>query len=536
MPEKRPRILWLLNHKTLMSFEVSTLMQLGYEVLVPKIIPKFGFRSATVSFEYDHSLSLPTDDLERLNAFNFYEGEWTPEIERLVNRHFACVFVMPFSKQVTEAVAKFDGQIVLRAFGLDNRQTYHRVLSEMYGAGIVDRLKRLGHRFWFGEGYKELHEVENDWLKKRAIYLPLGLPEAFFLHRQSWRGGNPRVLFVSPNAVSDPYYAAVYSNFKRDFGDIAHTIVGEQDVPVNDPNMLGFVPADDLNKLLQECSALYYHSVEARHVHYSPIEAAIVGLPVVYYKGSLFDRLCPESTMGAASSVVEARSFLNRLLGGDRDFIDAVRLDQRKIADMYDRSALLRVWRDSLENTGLDKAIEDSSRRGTTARSILTFVPVPLRRRWAGNETHFVPMASPAVAKATLGSSLYDGADFSEGDFPEFVYSITGISVAESFGRWSDGEKTTILLRHLLDKEFYLDLSAFGYGRNAGAIVRIKIGNVSRSVSFGADPTNLAPARMHFRLRRPTNRIEIRVPHPMRPPNDNRKVGLGFVRLQAHLI
>ena len=286
-----PRILWLLNHKTLMPFEVPALISLGYEVFVPKVIPKSGFRSGAISYDYDYSLSIPRADLERLNSFNFYEGEWTPQLERLVNRYFSCVFVMPYGKQVTEAAKKFDGQIVFRAFGLDNNRTYLAVLSEMYGVEVMDLLKWLGDRFWFGEGYTELGEVESDWFKRRAVYLPLGLPDQFFSQQNTWRGGNQKVLFVSPNAVTDQYYAAVYSTFKRDFGDIPHVIVGQQDVPVDDLNMLGYVSTDELNALLQECSALYYHSLERRHVHYSPIEAAIIGLPVVYYK-TLFSTDC----------------------------------------------------------------------------------------------------------------------------------------------------------------------------------------------------------------------------------------------------
>ena len=223
-------------------------------------------------------------------------------------------------------------------------------------------------------------------------------------------------------------------------------------------------------------------------------------------------------------------------MNGDREFIDAVRRDQRKIVKKYERSALHRVWRDNIQSSGLERAIVTSSKRSTIARSILTFIPSQIRQKLAENNGYFVPLKSPAIAKSTLGSSIYDGVAFTDEDFPNFVYSISGLSGAEWHGRWSNGDRVIILLRHKLDKKLALELSAFAYGANAGKKVEIRIGGTVKTAIFGTDHTNIVPARMTFSLRRATNRIEIKIPHPTQPPNDIRKVGLGFVRLQAHQI
>jgi hypothetical protein len=52
------RILWIVNHKTLMSGEVPLLRSLGFEVFVPKILPAHdrNLRSAGVTYDYDAAL------------------------------------------------------------------------------------------------------------------------------------------------------------------------------------------------------------------------------------------------------------------------------------------------------------------------------------------------------------------------------------------------------------------------------------------------------------------------------------------------
>jgi hypothetical protein len=152
MFNKHKRILWLLNHRTLMPYECALIRRLGFEVFVPKVLPEAGFRSGSVDYSHDTSLSIPPRVLERLNGFNFYESTWPSEIVALVNRYFGSAFVMPHGRQLGEAVDNFEGQIVLRAFGLLGTQTYGDVLGtrnmfrglDVLEAVLVDVIVRLG--------------------------------------------------------------------------------------------------------------------------------------------------------------------------------------------------------------------------------------------------------------------------------------------------------------------------------------------------------------------------------------------------------
>ena len=77
------RVAWILNHTTLMEFEADLLQRLGCEVFVPKVLPEgLDGRTAAVTREYDKSLSIPADDLEVLNAANFYSRPLSEQAQR----------------------------------------------------------------------------------------------------------------------------------------------------------------------------------------------------------------------------------------------------------------------------------------------------------------------------------------------------------------------------------------------------------------------------------------------------------------------
>ena len=66
----------------------------------------------------------------------------------------------------------FEGVAIWRAYGLDKSITYTGHLQR-FTQGFRT-IERLGSRFWFGEAYAHLHEIEGRYLRERAVYLPLG--------------------------------------------------------------------------------------------------------------------------------------------------------------------------------------------------------------------------------------------------------------------------------------------------------------------------------------------------------------------------
>jgi len=535
---KNKRVLWLLNHKTLMPYEAKLLVELGYEVFTPKVIPRSpSFRSGAVTFEYDSTLTIPLSALKRLNEFNFYETTWPADIVAIMNRYFGTVYVIPHGVQTKEAVRKFEGQIMFRAFGLDNSQTYVNVLEILYGPQILADIAALGDRFRFAQGYDQLVECEPPLISDRAIFLPIGVPSYFWDTENSYTGVDKRILFVCPNCVTNPYYAAIYKKFKEDFGDLPHAIFGAQDVPVDDPHLLGFVTDEELIRLYRDSAVLYYHSTELRHVHYSPIEAAINGMPVIYFGDSLLGRMTPEITMGRCETVAEARLSIDRILGGDAEYTDALRSQQRALAFKFSDEYCRSVWKLSLRESGYETAVVPEPRPAVYWRELKRAILKPLAHglsKLPSKEKEPMPSADQLATADTDDSdqsTIEDGIDFTRARYPSFVRSVTGISAAEPWGRWSDAAKISISFAEPLPKKFRLTIEGCAYGPNVGAATTVKAGNVKRAVSFMASHGSPEQIVIDFSTRKRASMIQINVPHPVIPPNDNRQIGLGFIRL-----
>ncbi len=539
MFEKHKRILWLLNHRTLMPYEAPLIRRLGFEIYIPKVIPKTNFRSAAVDFSFDASLSIPKSALDRLNKFNFYEDAWPSDVVTIVNRYFGAVFIIPHARQVVEAIKNFEGQIVFRAFGLDNGQSYRLVLDNLYGPLALRMLEGIKDRFWFGEGYDNLHECEVPFFAERALYLPIGVPDSFFENANGWTGTERKILFVCPHVVSNPYYVAIYEKFKRDFGDLPHVIVGAQDVPVSDPHVAGFVSDDELKRLYLDCAVLYYHSTETRHVHYSPIEASINGMPIVFYKGSLLDRLSGSSTNGRVSTVVEARALIERILAGEEPLVSELRSDQRQIAYHFSDAYCSETWRRAMEDSGFLAALRPRSKLRLLMQEIKRTLVRPLAHGRTTIHPHRKVIEPPKAhlsareARERFGSSIYEGISFGVPEYPPMVDYVSGVGANEGWGRWSTGEKIVIVLKHRLEGKFRLYVNAVGYEKNAGIPIPVKIGTQVQSLQLMGDLGDGAGAWLHFDLKATSNVIEIGIPFPTMPPMDARSVGVGLVEVRA---
>ena len=543
MLKRNRRILWLLNHKTLMPFEVGLLLELGYEVFTPKVLPPAArFRSAAVDASYDASLSIPAFALRRLNAFDFYESEWPADIVALVNRYFATVFIIPFGKQVPEALTKFEGQILFRAFGLDNTQTYVKALESMYGASIFARIDAVGDRFWFAEGYEQLSECEPPIIARKELFLPIGVPDTFWATANQYNGTDRRILFICPHVVTNSYYAEVYKAFKRDFGDLPHVIVGAQDVETDDPHVAGFVSNEELARLFRECVVNYYHSTERRHVHYSPIEAAINGMPVVYYADSLLGRMTEEVTHGRCADVKQAREAVERILANDVAFIEDVRKDQLSLSYQFSGPYCREVWSRELARSGLLARLEPEAGWRVALREIRRI----FLRPFAHGLSHVAPRALPPMPSyEALGMdepdpvmlrTLDEGVDFREESYPWFVADVSNVSYAEPAGRWTIGPAVVIDFVEPLPRRFRLVVVGAGYERNIGADATILIDRQRQEVgveSYAGDPREMIT---EWKVGRRVRRIEILVPFPTTPPGDNRALGLALESLRIEAL
>lgn len=344
---KKRRVLWLLNHDTLSKFELPLLVELGFEVFTPKNVDSNIIEwSGSVTYEYDKTLSLDQDIIDRLNSINFYRDNIDRETINLINQHFDIALCM-FNIEVIKFLARdFEGNIFIRAFGLDKDRTYYKTLNQFVPESVVNRINQIKNRIWFSQCYENLSEVEKGIFKDNAVYMPLGLPEEFYKITDTWEGREDKILFFCSRINVSPYYKDVYEKFKKDFKGFKYSIAGNQPVEVKDPNVLGFLKREEIDDLFKKYKVMYYHSEEPRHLHYHPLEAMIAGMPVIYMKGGMLESLAKGcSQPGRANSIKEAREKIARILKNDQKYIAEVIKTQQYIMSKFSMEYNLDQWK-----------------------------------------------------------------------------------------------------------------------------------------------------------------------------------------------
>lgn len=378
MNNKHNRILWLINHTTLREFEVPLLLSFNFEVFTPKVFPSDeANRSASIDHQYDKTLTIPPKALAILNKHDFYSRPLTPQIEQILNTYFETVFIAFFPKMMDEFVSKFKGRILLRTFGLASTASYEKVMESEFNAEFHAKLQAISKRFWFAQSYPHLVEVETNLLKKRAVTLPLGLPDSIFSQTNTWRGGENKILFVCPRIASSPtYYGAIYQEFKNGFKGLPYIVAGAQPIQVKDPNVTGFQTREDYNHLLRTCAVMFYHSREPRHLHYHPLEAVVFGMPLIYMRDGMLEQLGGEDQPGACATYLEARDKIRRILNGDAGLIKSILTAQQKLLETFTWEFNRKEWENNFINHVLRKKITNKS---SEIKTIGVFVPVAYR-------------------------------------------------------------------------------------------------------------------------------------------------------------
>lgn len=365
---QRPRVLWALNHATLVKSECALLEKLGCEILTPKICPKALLeRSGSIDYSYDRTLTIAADDLAFLNNCDFYAQDVDPAALKLLRTHFDAVFLSAGHPTIEIFHENFGGLLVLRAFGRENSLTYSHLLDKrvkkrrrqrwrdrllmLPGAWgsptLLEKLVSRGEYFLFGGCYREVIDNEPACLRATAAYLPIGVPREAWAMADSWTGGDDRVMFVCPCVHLD-YYGKVYADFRSEFGDLPFAVYGNQSEDNRDPDLVGFLPRSDYDARMSRHAVMFYHSSEPCHLHYHPVEAVAMGMPLVYMAGGMLERIGGPAQPGLCRTPAEAKEKLRRIIAGDRRLVDSILAAQPRLLDQFRDEFIEAAWRREL--------------------------------------------------------------------------------------------------------------------------------------------------------------------------------------------
>lgn len=465
-----------------MQAEVPILRGLGFEVYVPKVFtPATHHRSSAVSYDYDESLTIPAHVLEVLNRTDFYTAGLDDEVVDYINEYFDVTFFIVLESLHINAMRYFRGPLVMRIFGVVKPQTYYEQLG-LWGRGGVELLDAVRDRFWFGACYPTLAAIEPPLLAEHDVYLPIALPSSFIeRHAGTWRGGQAQILFVCPDINIDAAIRKTYEDFKRVYGDLPHVIVGRQSTPVDDPHVRGFVSDEEFIELAQTSAVMVYTSHEPRMMQYPPVEAAVIGLPVVFYRESLLGALLETPPAGAVGDDREGRRLVERLIAGEPSLSESIASDQQRIATVFSEGWAESVWAKHLLSSGLMSAIE-APNSGDNLRDLDT-----------NDSVRFVAPGLLIAPEEPLDATpLTEGVAFRHVNLSTAFAGTHGLGHAEHWGRWVHGDRAVFRLAEPVSGLLEVEIRGGTVPENFGDRIAVDLGAARGHVAFD---TWIAPGR-----------------------------------------
>lgn len=358
---KKGRILWLCNHSALIYREVPILIELGYEVFVPKIA-LFDV-SSNITYEYDGSLTIPQEALEKLNQVDFYTTIISPEIMDIMNEYFdMCIFVHN-TNVIQSLISRFKGLLGYRAFGrISAEGTHTEFIVNSLGLGYLKRIEELNDRFFFLQISENIAEIECDYFKKRAVYVPVGFEKNAEISN-IWEGNKDKLLFVCPRIKMSGYFENIYKKFTKDFEGIPYSIAGSQPIEVeNDESVLGYLTKDEYQALYRDYKVMFYHSQEQRHIHYHPLEAIMCGMPLVYMANGHLDYLGGKDLPGRCETIAEARKKIQKILRGNKKLINSIVESQGVLIEKYLYDYCKEKWQFALNEMEVAKKNQEKQK------------------------------------------------------------------------------------------------------------------------------------------------------------------------------
>ncbi|MCG9082781.1 hypothetical protein [Laribacter hongkongensis] len=424
------RVMWLLNHSSARKFEIQMLKRIGVsQIFLPKSYPQDPFfRSANVDFSEDQFLDIPESELKVLNSADWYRGA-SPDVWHIANKYFDVLFFILHQPEVLLSAAKyFRGAILWRTYGLDKTMSYGKIIKYY---NLFRSVREIGSRFYFGEAYSHLADIEPQYLKDRRVYLPLGLGNSRLLN--TWEGKERKIYFVCPDIGFNPYYAAIYNEFRSIFADMNYVIAGAQPFEVRDPKVLGYVTNEQHAYNMAQCRVMFYHSQEPYHIHYHPFEAIRAGMPLVFMADGMLDRMGGRGLPGRCNTTAEAKRKIERILADDWRLIEDIRASQSVLLEPMTAEICEPAWRDGFVRIATDleewRGQQAARPKVTNRKKVAVILPVAYK----GGSLRGAKLVAEAIQIGSQGAGepvevvfahLDKGGDYSTDDFDDLPACI----------------------------------------------------------------------------------------------------------------
>lgn len=328
----KKNILYLLNHQTLTDFEIPILIKKGYGVLIPKKYDSLDKNQSLYKNDniYDNFLELSHEKIKILNDIDWYSNKiLDTNVITILNDNFSFIFITLLIEKtlLQQLLNLFTGKIYYRFFGRESNLRYNNLIPFCH-----EKVKFI---FSYEEIYNFETQFDNFFNKNNSFIIPLGLSTSLIAKiYKTYNPINNRLCFICSKINICPYYTQIYKDFINNFSDFDYVIIGRNNKNTNNKKIMNNLENNDYYKQIIISKVLYYHGKEPRHLHYHPIEAIFIGIPVIFHKESLLSKYLYNSK-GMCTTIHEAKNKCKRILNNDIQLINEIIIEQNKVLHLF---------------------------------------------------------------------------------------------------------------------------------------------------------------------------------------------------------
>lgn len=328
-------ILYLLNHKILTDFEVPILIKNNMYCFIPKIYKSLDNEQSinyASNYFYDNFSDIYTNDIIHLNQIDWFNKDLIIDKKTIdiINTNFKCIFLtlLTSKNMLLQLINNFKGTIYFRFFGLSGDRSYLTIMEHVYGDLNTNKIKYI---FSYNEIIEHENKINNHFTNS-SFYVPLGLSNSLInkIHN-SYNPINNKIAFVCSRTDETKYYQDIYNKFTKEFIDFEFIIFGKNNTKIQHLQYVkNNLDDDNYYAEISKCACMFYHSKEPRHLHYHPLEAIVIGMPVIFYKESLLSSYLNDSP-GKCNDLNDVKCKIRKIINGDNKFVSEILTEQNKI-------------------------------------------------------------------------------------------------------------------------------------------------------------------------------------------------------------
>jgi len=287
-----PRIYWLCTHQTLRYEEVPLLMEAGAEV-IPCLGDPFWLKYDN---NYDNEndklyphwrkcCTLPTNIVEKIRRIDILKkkGEVSPEEAKLINQWVDIIFVSNYPDILQNISKWYQGYIVFRVFGHGDYTTYTEQMNKL-NINIENIVS--SNKYVWSPILNSLEFPEDKRLVKNKFYLNAFVSEERLEFKWKNKDSKPVLSTTISYLDSNSATREIFEKFAKEFSDIPFIVLGKNSknaVKGISDKVLGHVDDKSFYSTIADSRLFVYFGLGSNfHLHFTPIEAIKMGVPVIF--------------------------------------------------------------------------------------------------------------------------------------------------------------------------------------------------------------------------------------------------------------